>query len=93
MLDCLAKCVEKGVAIGIVSGSDLTKVKEQCGDALIKSADYTFSENGLYAMRKGELFAKQSIKDQLGEANLKRLINFSLRYIADLDIPIKRYDT
>ena len=25
----------------------------------------------------------------LGEDNLKRLINFILRYVADLDIPIK----
>ena len=57
---------------------------------MVKKADYTFSENGLYALRKGELFAKKSIKDQLGEESLKKLINFSLRYIADLDIPIKR---
>ena len=26
----------------------------------------------------------------MGEEKLKKLINFSLRYIADLDIPIKR---
>jgi phosphomannomutase len=32
------------------------------------------------------------LKTHLGEDNLKRLINFTLRYIADLDIPIKRYD-
>ena len=35
--------------------------------------------------------SQMSIKDQLGEDRLKKLINFSLRYIADLDIPIKRY--
>ena len=57
---------------------------------MVKSADYTFSENGLYAMKKGELFATKSIKDELGEDKLKQFINFSLRYIADLDIPIKR---
>jgi len=32
-----------------------------------------------------------SIKDALGEEKLKKLINFSLKYIADLDIPVKRY--
>jgi phosphomannomutase len=32
----------------------------------------------------------QSINDHMGEARLKRLINFCLHYIADLDIPIKR---
>merc|ERR550514_1227343 len=30
------------------------------------------------------------VTEQIGEDNLKRLINFSLRYIADLDIPVKR---
>ena len=37
------------------------------------------------------MFAQKSIKDELGEDRLKRLINYCLRYIADLDIPIKRY--
>jgi len=31
-----------------------------------------------------------SLKNYLGEDKLKQLINFSLHYIADLDIPIKR---
>ena len=53
-------------------------------------SDFTFAENGLYALKKGELFAFKSIKDQLGEEKLKNFINFCLRYIADLDIPIKR---
>jgi phosphomannomutase len=41
-------------------------------------------------MQKGVEFDRQSLKTFLGEDNLKRLINFTLRYIADLDIPIKR---
>lgn len=49
-----------------------------------------FSENGLMAHKGGELLAVQSLKTHLGEDNLKRLINFILHYIADLDIPIKR---
>jgi phosphomannomutase len=53
MLDTLDRVIEKGVAVGIVSGSDLNKIKEQVGDELVKKADYTFSENGLYALRKG----------------------------------------
>ncbi len=59
----------------------------------MKSADYTFSENGLYALKKGEFFSKKSIKDHMGEESLKKFINFCLHYIADLDIPIKRYDS
>lgn len=42
------------------------------------------------AIKNGNEFARQSFKDHLGEDNLKKLINFSLRYIADLDIPVKR---
>jgi phosphomannomutase len=33
----------------------------------------------------------QSLKEHLGEEKLKKLINFILHYIADLDIPIKRF--
>jgi hypothetical protein len=42
------------------------------------------------AFKGTELLAVQSLKDHLGEVKLKRFINFVLRYIADLDIPIKR---
>jgi phosphomannomutase len=56
MLDTLDAIMAKGVAVGIVSGSDLVKVKEQVGDELVKKADFTFAENGLYAMKKGQFF-------------------------------------
>ncbi len=52
--------------------------------------DYVFSENGLVAHKAGELLAKQSLKDYLGEEKLQAFINFTLHYIADLKIPIKR---
>lgn len=58
--------------------------------AVLTLADYTFSENGLMAHKGTELLAVQSLKEHLGEATLKKLINFVLRYVADLDIPIKR---
>ena len=35
--------------------------------------------------------AIQSIQAHLGEDNIKELVNFSLRYFADVDIPFKRY--
>lgn len=92
MIDTLKAVMAKGVAIGIVSGSDLNKVTEQVGEEMVKTVDYTFSENGLYSLKKGEFFAKKSIKDHLGEDKLKKFINFCLRYIADIDIPIKRYN-
>jgi phosphomannomutase len=90
MIDTLDKCIAKGIAVGIVSGSDLHKVKEQVGEALINKSLYTFSENGLYSLKNGAFFSQKSVKDYLGEDRLKKLINFCLHYIADLDIPIKR---
>lgn len=90
MIDTLEQIREKGVAVGIVSGSDLSKIREQVGDEILNRADYTFAENGLLALRKGEKFAQMSIKDALGEEKLQKLINFCLRYIADLEIPKKR---
>lgn len=91
MIATLKSVMDKGVAIGIVSGSDLVKVTEQVTQEIVDTVDYTFSENGLYALRKGQFFAKQSIKDAMGEDKLKKFINFTLRYLSDLDIPKKRY--
>jgi phosphomannomutase len=91
MLETYKACAAAGVHMGIVSGSDIVKVTEQVGQEMVDSSIYCFSENGLLAMKHGKEFARQSFKDHLGEDNLKRLINFALRYIADLDIPIKRY--
>ncbi|KAK1283193.1 hypothetical protein QJS10_CPB21g00513 [Acorus calamus] len=58
--------------------------------AVINDYDYVFSENGLVAHKDGKLIDTQSLKSFLGEEKLKEFINFTLHYIADLDIPIKR---
>ncbi|MCO5561124.1 hypothetical protein L7F22_014745 [Adiantum nelumboides] len=52
--------------------------------------DYVFSENGLVAHKDGKLIGDTSLKTFLGEESLKEFINFTLHYIADLNIPIKR---
>lgn len=84
----LAALREK-IVVGVVGGSDLTKQKEQLGDSP-NMFDYCFSENGLLAYKDGAVIGQTSITKHLGEDNLKRVINWTLRYIADLDIPIKR---
>lgn len=89
MIDFLAK-LRKNVIIGMVGGSDLIKQREQLGDQVLDMFDYTFSENGLVAYRGTQLLAEASITAHLGDKRLQKLINFCLRYIADLDIPIKR---
>lgn len=82
--------LRKKSIIGIVGGSDLVKQKEQLGDNMLQEWDYVFSENGLDAYKEGKELAKMSLKKHLTEAQLQKFINFTLRYIADLDIPIKR---
>ncbi|KAJ3040118.1 Phosphomannomutase [Rhizophlyctis rosea] len=82
--------LRKKVVIGFVGGSDLSKQKEQLGESCIEDFDYCFSENGLTAYRKGQQLASQSFIGWLGEEPYKKLANFVLKYIADLDIPKKR---
>lgn len=89
MLDFL-KQLRKKVVIGMVGGSDLKKQYEQLGDTVLEMFDYTFSENGLVAYKGSQLIAEASIVSYLGEDRLQNLINFVLRYVADLDIPVKR---
>ncbi|KAJ6872781.1 ABC transporter G family member 20 [Populus alba x Populus x berolinensis] len=57
---------------------------------VINDYDHVFSENGLVAHKDGKLIGTQSLKSFLGDEKLKEFINFTLHYIADLDIPIKR---
>mmetsp|Transcript_7876 Transcript_7876/g.14699 ORF Transcript_7876/g.14699 Transcript_7876/m.14699 type:complete len:242 (-) Transcript_7876:57-782(-) len=82
--------LRKTLPVGIVGGSDLKKIKEQLGDDAETAYDYLFSENGLVAHKAGKLLATQSLKAFLGEDKLKQFINFTLKEIADIDIPVKR---
>jgi phosphomannomutase len=52
--------------------------------------DYVFSENGLVAHKAGSLIGTQNLVTAVGDAVLQPFVNFCLRYIADLDIPVKR---
>ncbi|KAE9615572.1 Phosphomannomutase [Lupinus albus] len=82
--------LRKVVTVGVVGGSDFVKISEQLGNTVTNDFDYVFSENGLLAHKEGKLIGTQSLKDFIGEEKLKEIINFTLHYIADLDIPIKR---
>lgn len=59
----------------------------------IDKFDFGFAENGLTAFKLGKQLASQSFINFLGEDRYKPLVNFILHYIADMEIPIKRYDT
>ena len=84
------KLLRTKVVIGVVGGSDLIKQQEQMGKNVVNDFDYSFSENGLVAYKNGVLIGKEAIHSYLGEENIKAIVNFTLHYIADLDIPIKR---
>ncbi|KAL8713505.1 MAG: hypothetical protein Q9220_002367 [cf. Caloplaca sp. 1 TL-2023] len=92
MLQLLSSLRHK-CAIGFVGGSDLIKQQEQLGtpEILVTSLfDFCFSENGLTAFRLGQPLTSASFIGWLGEDKYKQLVNFCLRYISEIDCPIKR---
>jgi phosphomannomutase len=89
MMDFM-KSLSKKITVGIVGGSDLPKQEEQLGVGVAKVFPYNFSQNGLVAYENGELLEVQTISKHLGEDNVKRLVNWVMKYLADLDIPVKR---
>jgi phosphomannomutase len=82
--------LSKQIPVGLVGGSDFSKIQEQLGPELINSVHFVFAENGCVSLKQGQLFHEESISSEVGEEVLKRLINFSLRYISEIDIPLKR---
>lgn len=72
-----------------ISGSDLPKQEEQLGEGIVKMFPWNFSQNGLVAYKNGELLEIQTISKHLGEDNVKKIVNWVLKYLSELDIPIK----
>ncbi|KAB8337033.1 hypothetical protein FH972_021337 [Carpinus fangiana] len=92
MLQILTR-LRQYVAIGFVGGSNLVKQQEQLGTASVPVTtlfDFCFAENGLTAYRMGQELASSSFIQWLGEDKYKKLVNWVLHYIADLDVPVKR---
>nr|SVE82117.1 EOG090X0BFR [Daphnia magna] len=83
--------VKPVATIGLVGGSDLTKIAEQMGgEDVIKKYDYVFAENGLVAYKNGDLIGKMSIQEHVGEEKLQLFINSALSYMSKLTLPVKR---
>lgn len=89
---CLFNEIKPLASLGIVSGSDLPKLTEQLGGSHnLEKFEYLFPENGLVAYKNGKLLAPPSnIVDELGEEKIQMLINFSLKYMSELTLPVKR---
>ena len=78
------------ITMAVVGGSDLKKQREQLGENVTNDFDYSFSENGLVAYKDGKLIHSQQFAKFIGEDNLKEFINYTLRYLSTVDIPVKR---
>lgn len=89
MMNSLKELRQK-ITVGIVGGSDLPKQEEQLGKGIVNEVLWNFSQNGLVAYKNGQLLESNSISKHLGEENIKRIVNWSMKYLADLDIPVKR---
>ena len=90
MMDLLLKKLKEKATVGIVSGSDLSKVAEQLGENCTKEFDYVFPENGTVAYHNGSLIGKESIAEFLGEDNVTKFTNFCLKYMSELTGFVKR---
>jgi len=83
------KELSKKVTVGIVGGSDLPKQEEQLGDGIVNVFPYNFSQNGLVAYKDGKLLEIQTISKHLGEGNVKKIVNWVMKYLCEVDIPVK----
>ena len=84
------KELSKKITVGIVGGSDLPKQQEQLGDSIVDIFPYNFSQNGLVAYKDGKVLEIQTISKHLGEDNVKRLVNWVMKYLSEVDMPVKR---
>lgn len=84
------EALRKKVVIGFVGGSDLSKQVEQLGATVLQDFDYCFSENGLTAYKLGKELASQSFIQWIGDEKYNKLVKFILRYLSDIDIPVRR---
>ncbi|OXB33660.1 phosphomannomutase [Cryptococcus neoformans] len=83
--------LRENCAIAFVGGSDLVKILEQVGgDQGLSNFDYGFAENGLIAYKLGQQLESASFIKHVGEEEYKKLVNWILRYLSEVDIPIKR---
>lgn len=82
--------LSKKITVGIVGGSDLPKQEEQLGNGIASVFPYNFSQNGLVAYKNGELQEIQTIAKFLGEDNIKKIVNWVMKYLSGVDLPVKR---
>lgn len=89
--DFLYNEIKPKATIGIVGGSDLEKMLEQMnGKRVLNEFDLMYPENGLLQFVKGAEVGRESLKNHLGEEKLQKFLNFVLKYLGSIEIPLKR---
>jgi len=59
------------------------------GEGIVNVFPWNFSQNGLVSYKDGKLVEVQTISTFLGEDNIKKIVNWTMKYLADVDIPVK----
>lgn len=81
----------KKCTIGLVGGSDLSKICEQMnGPSCLNKVKHIFSENGLIYHKDGKEVGRVNIQSHMGEDKLQEFINYSLFYLSKVQLPLKR---
>jgi phosphomannomutase len=57
---------------------------------VVDNWDYCFAENGLTAWKLGNELESASFIKYVGEEEYKKMVNFILRYLSEVDVPVKR---
>ena len=78
------------IKLGVVSGSDLIKIKEQLGDDVLEVFDYVCTENGLVTYSSGELTHTNSMFQFLGESVYQKIVNGFLKILSTIELDVKR---
>ena len=58
---------------------------------VVDNWDYCFAENGLTAWKLGNELESASFIKFVGEEEYKKMVNFILRYLSEVDVPVKRF--
>lgn len=83
--------VKPRCTIALVGGSDFKKIAEQMnGDDVIHKFDYVFPENGLVQYYNGKEIGRECIQQYMGEEKLQIFINYVLKYLSNVMLPVKR---
>jgi phosphomannomutase len=82
--------LRKKVSVALIGGSPLRQMHDKVGETIEHDVDFVFGENGLVAYGHGKLLKEMRLAEALSEEQIQALINWALRYIADLQLPVKR---